>query len=600
MCVQLLVRLKGRHRWVKVDSGDNSEKKSVVAGCYCWKPNGMRAYLPFDRDDGRAMGRARCSSAGCQPVAWSSRLAHVEHGAEVTWLTAVSTEDESSLEVGPRNGPRRYFVFRLWAEVGTKTVRCVAGIGTYLLFNRDDGRAMGRARCSSARCQPVAWSSQLAHVEHGAEVTWLTVVSAEAKGSAISLRQAASQGFSTYTRLLAHICVFRRREGKSAKEFKGVFGVQRTNGGRGRRNGGRRTTNHNGGRTGSLRQRIEFADDDDDNDITSSTSTNAGPQTDSRTEEINDLRRKLGEHDRRLQRMEKMFKAMTYVIVFWATATAAAGQWRWHDGGDGMQTPKPISGYALLTLSSASSILSPVDSIGALNPLIFLYSLSLRALNHFQILSSATGVDSHNRSTHQLQVWSRRSVDSQIFSSTTGVDSQIFSSATVSRLIGVFFQILILGWVVGALNSVHVVGFRNQTGQFMRQRKLILRFGHSSAFGNVYYKMACSSSNNSNIRLKRRLCDCGITAARHTVKSNQNGNKGRVSEEHCNYFKFADDNDDDEIFNATPRTSIRSEEFNDRSTRVYEMDNEFEEHGNLMDVVMDLMDLMLYVIGFGS
>ncbi|CAL5325833.1 unnamed protein product [Camellia sinensis] len=42
------------------------------------------------------------------------------------------------------------------------------------------------------------------------------------------------------------------------------------------------------------------------------------------------------------------------------------------------------------------------------------------------------------------------------------------------------------------------------------------------------YKMACSSSNNSNIRLKRRLCNCGITAARHTVKSNQNGNKGRV------------------------------------------------------------------------
>ncbi|THG05478.1 hypothetical protein TEA_026013 [Camellia sinensis var. sinensis] len=41
MCVQLLVRLKGRHRWVKVDSGDNSEKRNVVAGCCCWKPNGM-------------------------------------------------------------------------------------------------------------------------------------------------------------------------------------------------------------------------------------------------------------------------------------------------------------------------------------------------------------------------------------------------------------------------------------------------------------------------------------------------------------------------------------------------------------------------------
>ncbi|CAL5384302.1 unnamed protein product [Camellia sinensis] len=59
-----------------------------------------------------------------------------------------------------------------------------------------------------------------------------------------------------------------------------------------------------------------FADDDDDDDITASTSTNAGPRTDSTTEEINDLRTRVGEHDRRLQRMEKMFKAMTYVIVF--------------------------------------------------------------------------------------------------------------------------------------------------------------------------------------------------------------------------------------------------------------------------------------------
>ncbi|GMP72888.1 hypothetical protein CsSME_00030777 [Camellia sinensis var. sinensis] len=55
-------------------------------------------------------------------------------------------------------------------------------------------------------------------------------------------------------------------------------------------------------------------DDDDDDDITASASTNAGPR--STTEEINDLRTTLGEHDRRLERMEKMFKAMTYVIVF--------------------------------------------------------------------------------------------------------------------------------------------------------------------------------------------------------------------------------------------------------------------------------------------
>ncbi|KAL7223588.1 hypothetical protein ACSBR1_025109 [Camellia fascicularis] len=67
---------------------------------------------------------------------------------------------------------------------------------------------------------------------------------------------------------------------------------------------------------------FRFADDDD-NDVTATIHVNAGPRTDSRTEEINDLRRRLGEmdnaiheHDRRLQRMEKIFKAMTYVIVF--------------------------------------------------------------------------------------------------------------------------------------------------------------------------------------------------------------------------------------------------------------------------------------------
>ncbi|KAL7255180.1 hypothetical protein ACSBR1_009359 [Camellia fascicularis] len=110
-----------------------------------------------------------------------------------------------------------------------------------------------------------------------------------------------------------------------------------------------------------------------------------------------------------------------------------------------------------------------------------------------------------------------------------------------------------------------------------------------SLFSILYadYKMACSSSNNINIRLKSRLCDCGRTAAMHIVRTNQNGNKGRVyfvcpskyiSEEHCNYFKFADDNDDDVISNAAPRKSIRSKEFKDLSTRVYEMDNEFQEH----------------------
>ncbi|KAL7186388.1 hypothetical protein ACSBR2_028185 [Camellia fascicularis] len=119
--------------------------------------------------------------------------------------------------------------------------------------------------------------------------------------------------------------------------------------------------------------------------------------------------------------------------------------------------------------------------------------------------------------------------------------------------------------------------------------------------------MASSSSNNSNIRLNPRLCDCGRTAAIHIVRTNQNGNKGRVyfvcpsryiSEEHCNYFKFADDDDDNVISNAAPRTSIRSEEFNDLSIRVYEMDNEFQEHARRLRRMEKKLNVVLYVIVF--
>ncbi|CAL5330324.1 unnamed protein product [Camellia sinensis] len=119
--------------------------------------------------------------------------------------------------------------------------------------------------------------------------------------------------------------------------------------------------------------------------------------------------------------------------------------------------------------------------------------------------------------------------------------------------------------------------------------------------------MASSSSNNSNIRLKPRLCDCGRTAAMHIVRTNQNRNKGRVyfvcpskyiSEEHCNYFKFADDDDDDVISNAVPRKSIRNEGFNDLSTRVYEMDNEFQEHARRLRRMEKKLNVVLYVIVF--
>ncbi|KAL7161661.1 hypothetical protein ACSBR2_042186 [Camellia fascicularis] len=76
------------------------------------------------------------------------------------------------------------------------------------------------------------------------------------------------------------------------------------------------------------------------------------------------------------------------------------------------------------------------------------------------------------------------------------------------------------------------------------------------------------------------------------VRTNENGNQGRLffvclskysNKEHCNYFKFANDDDDDVIStirsNAALRKAIRNEEFNDLRTRVSEMDNEIDWHG---------------------
>ncbi|KAL7179633.1 hypothetical protein ACSBR1_042937 [Camellia fascicularis] len=63
-----------------------------------------------------------------------------------------------------------------------------------------------------------------------------------------------------------------------------------------------------------------------------------------------------------------------------------------------------------------------------------------------------------------------------------------------------------------------------------------------------------SSSMNNNIRLKPRMCDCGRTAIMYIARTNENGNQGRLfsvfplkysKKEHCNYFKFADNDDED-------------------------------------------------------
>ncbi|KAL7210688.1 hypothetical protein ACSBR1_032113 [Camellia fascicularis] len=61
--------------------------------------------------------------------------------------------------------------------------------------------------------------------------------------------------------------------------------------------------------------------------------------------------------------------------------------------------------------------------------------------------------------------------------------------------------------------------------------------------------MASSSTNNSNIKLRPRICDYGKTTAMYIVRTNENGNQwrlffvcpskyGKSNKEHCNYFKL--------------------------------------------------------------
>ncbi|GMP35348.1 hypothetical protein CsSME_00007818 [Camellia sinensis var. sinensis] len=123
--------------------------------------------------------------------------------------------------------------------------------------------------------------------------------------------------------------------------------------------------------------------------------------------------------------------------------------------------------------------------------------------------------------------------------------------------------------------------------------------------------MASSSTNNSNIRLKPRLCDCGRTAAMYIVRTNDNGNQGRLffvclskysHKEHCNYFKFADEDDDDSRStvrsNVGPRKAIRTEELNDIKTRLCEMDNEILQYGTRLKMMEKNFKIMIYVIIF--
>ncbi|KAL7171106.1 hypothetical protein ACSBR2_035878 [Camellia fascicularis] len=79
--------------------------------------------------------------------------------------------------------------------------------------------------------------------------------------------------------------------------------------------------------------------------------------------------------------------------------------------------------------------------------------------------------------------------------------------------------------------------------------------------------MASSSINNNNIRLKPRMCDCGRT----TAHSNKN-------KAHCNYFKSADDDDENVTStirsNTGPRQALTIEELYELRAIVSEMENQ--------------------------
>ncbi|KAL7262430.1 hypothetical protein ACSBR1_000746 [Camellia fascicularis] len=80
----------------------------------------------------------------------------------------------------------------------------------------------------------------------------------------------------------------------------------------------------------------------------------------------------------------------------------------------------------------------------------------------------------------------------------------------------------------------------------------------------------------------------------YIVRTNDNENQRRLffvcsskysEKEHCNYFKFADEDEDDSRStihsNVGPQKAIRTEELNYIRTRLCEMDNEILQHESL-------------------
>ncbi|CAL5371708.1 unnamed protein product [Camellia sinensis] len=109
-------------------------------------------------------------------------------------------------------------------------------------------------------------------------------------------------------------------------------------------------------------------------------------------------------------------------------------------------------------------------------------------------------------------------------------------------------------------------------------------------------KMASSSIDNTNLRLKQRFCTCGRIASMRIVRTNANGNKGRVyfvcprkydSNDHCNYFRWFADDDDDDI-----TSSIRANADDDDIT------SRLGKHDRRLQRIENILKAVTYVIVF--
>ncbi|CAL5326174.1 unnamed protein product [Camellia sinensis] len=109
-------------------------------------------------------------------------------------------------------------------------------------------------------------------------------------------------------------------------------------------------------------------------------------------------------------------------------------------------------------------------------------------------------------------------------------------------------------------------------------------------------KMASSSIDNTNLRLKQRFCTCGRIASMRIVRTNANGNKGRVyfvcprkydSNDHDNYFRWFADDDDDDI-----TSSIRANADDDDIT------SRLGEHDRRLQRIENILKAVTYVIVF--